>query len=299
MKNGETGTFSRYFFRAGAGARRIEQRHSVSAGDSPYWYRDGSTRRNARAETSNKRDRGALAASDGTVNDLLPGREDVILVDDIHKTYHLGEVSVHAVRGISITVKKGDFLIITGRNGSGKSTLMHQLGLLDTPDNGSIYLSGREVTRMREKDRALIRLEDLGYIFQEFALIPELTALENVMLPTMMIERTDVCRKKANETLNLVGLDEQAYHLPSQLSGGEQQKVAIARALMNDPAVLFADEPTANLDLVSAQDVLSVFERLNKEEQHTIVMVTHEHEETIYGNRIITLSDGKIVYEEQ
>jgi len=229
----------------------------------------------------------------------MAGDESIIVVRDVSRTYHMGEVSVRALAGVSISINKGDFLIVTGRNGSGKSTLLHQLGLLDVPDGGSILLDGREVTTMHEKERSAIRLRDLGYIFQEFALIPELTALENVMLPTMMIERTDVCRKKANETLNLVGLDEQAYHLPSQLSGGEQQKVAIARALMNDPAVLFADEPTANLDLVSAQDVLSVFERLNKEEQHTIVMVTHEHEETIYGNRIITLSDGKIVYEEQ
>jgi len=232
------------------------------------------------------------------VDELLPDPDDVILVDDIYRTYHLGEVSVQALRGVSLTVKSGDFLIITGRNGSGKSTMMHQLGLLDEPTSGRIFIAGREVTGMREKDRALMRLADLGYIFQEFALIAELTALENVMLPTMMLKSTAVCREQAREMLGLVGLDEQASHLPSQLSGGEQQKVAIARALMNSPTVLFADEPTANLDLVSAQDVLTVFERLNKEENHTIVMVTHEYEETIYGNRTITLSDGKIVYEE-
>ena len=231
-------------------------------------------------------------------SEILPGPDDVILVDDIHKTYHLGEVSVKALRGLSLTVKKGDFLIITGRNGSGKSTLMHQLGLLDSPDDGHIFLSGKEVTGMREKDRGLLRLRDLGYIFHEFALIAELTALDNVMLPTMIIERTEVCRQKAILMLEQVGLDEQASNLPNQLSGGEQQKVAIARSLMNEPDVIFADEPTANIDLVSAQDVLMVLDRLNKEEKHTIVMVTHEHEETIYGNRIITLSDGKIIYEE-
>jgi len=232
------------------------------------------------------------------VDELKPGPDDVILVDDIHKTYHLGEVRVQALRGVSLTVKKGDFLIITGRNGSGKSTLMHQLGLLDKPTSGRIHIEGREVTTMNEKERSLLRLRDLGYIFQEFALIAELTALENVMLPTMMIKPTAQCREQAREMLSLVGLDEQATHLPNQLSGGEQQKVSIARALMNDPTVLFADEPTANLDLVSAQEVLSIFETLNKEEQHTIVMVTHEYEETVYGNRIITLSDGNIIYEE-
>jgi ABC-type lipoprotein export system ATPase subunit len=232
------------------------------------------------------------------VDELKPGPDDVILVDDIHKTYHLGEVSVKALRGVSLTVKKGDFLIITGRNGSGKSTLMHQLGLLDKPTSGRIHIGGREVTTMSEKDRSLMRLGDLGYIFQEFALIAELTALENVILPTMMIKPTAVCREQAREMLGLVGLDEQSTHLPNQLSGGEQQKVSIARSLMNDPTVIFADEPTANLDLVSAQEVLSIFERLNKEERHTIVMVTHEYEETVYGNRIITLSDGNIIYEE-
>lgn len=227
-----------------------------------------------------------------------PGPDDIILVDNAHKTYHMGEVGVHALRGVSFTLKKGDFLIITGRNGSGKSTLMHQLGLLDRPDSGRIFIAGREVTAMREKERSLMRLRDLGYIFQEFALISELTALENVMLPAMMLERTDECRRRAAEMLEVVGLEAQAAHLPSQLSGGEQQKVAIARALMNDPAVLLADEPTANLDLVSAQDVLALFERLNSGQGHAIVMVTHEHEETVYGNRIITLSDGRVVYEE-
>jgi putative ABC transport system ATP-binding protein len=230
--------------------------------------------------------------------EILPGPDDVILVDDVFKTYHLGEVSVPAVRGMSLTVKKGDFLMITGRNGSGKSTLLHQLGLLDVPDSGRIFIAGREVTRMREKERAQLRLEDLGYIFQEFALIGELTALENVMLPAMMLEDSRRCRERAREMLSLVGLEAQTGHLPSQLSGGEQQKVAIARSLINRPEVIFADEPTANLDLVSAQDVLAVFERLSSEEKHTIVMVTHEHEETIYGNRIITLSDGRISYEE-
>ena len=232
------------------------------------------------------------------MTDLIPGQDVVILVDEVSKTYHMGEVSVRALKGVSLTVQKGDFVIITGRNGSGKSTLMHQLGLLDTPDSGRIFLAGREVTAMHEKERADMRLLDLGYIFQEFALISELTAVENVMLPSMMNESTARCRAEAIEMLKLVGLEEQIAHRPSQLSGGEQQKVAIARALMNNPAVVFADEPTANLDLVSAQDVLSVFERLNKEENHTIVMVTHEHEETIYGNHIITLSDGKISYEE-
>lgn len=224
--------------------------------------------------------------------------ERVIAVDELTRTYHLGDVEVNALRAVSLSVNKGDFLIITGRNGSGKSTLLHQLGLLDRPDSGSIHLGEREVSRMREKERSEIRLRELGYIFQEFALIAELTALENVMLPSMMFERTSDCRKKALAILEAVELEGQMEHLPRQMSGGEQQKVAIARALMNDPSVIFADEPTANLDLVSAQEVLEIFRRLNGEQGHTIVMITHELEETAYGNRIITLSDGNIINEE-
>jgi putative ABC transport system ATP-binding protein len=227
----------------------------------------------------------------------MPDPEDVIVVDSIDRTYQLGEVEVRALKGVSLTVQRGDFLMVTGRNGSGKSTLLHQLGLLDRPTAGKIFINGRDVTVMHERDRNHLRLTDLGYIFQEFALIAELTAIENVMLPSMMLEKTGDCRERARRLLAAVELREQADHLPSQLSGGEQQKVAIARALMNDPAVIFADEPTANLDLVSAHEVLDIFYMLNKVADHTIVMVTHESEETVYGNRLITLSDGKIVDE--
>ena len=210
----------------------------------------------------------------------------------------MGELEVPAIKGISLTIQEGDFVIVTGRNGSGKSTLLHQLGLLDRPDSGKIYLEGQEVTGMREKDRSMLRLRLLGYIFQEFALLAELTALENVMLPAMMLEKTSDCRRRAKELLETVELEGQLDHRPSQLSGGEQQKVAIARALMNDPSVIFADEPTANLDLISAREVLDVFTMLNHEKNHTIVMVTHEQDETTYGNRLVTLSEGRIVHEE-
>ena len=223
---------------------------------------------------------------------------DVIKVEGLHKTYHLGEVKVRALNGVSVTIRYADFLIITGRNGSGKSTLLHQLGLLDEPDAGSIVLNGEDTHTMRPRRRGEIRLSEIGYIFQEFALVAGLTAIENVMLPSMMLEPPSVCRPRAKTLLESLELIHQHDHLPRQLSGGEQQKVAIARALMNDPSVIFADEPTANLDLVSAGEVLDIFERLNKEEKHTIVMVTHEFEETAIGNRLITLSDGKIAYEE-
>ncbi len=219
---------------------------------------------------------------------------DLIQVNDLEKTYTLGEIQVKALRGVSLTIAYGNFLVITGRNGSGKSTLLHQLGLLDHPDAGEIFLDGQEVTRMPERRRTELRLRNIGYIFQEFALIPELTALENVMLPAMMIGATGSGRKRAEELLAQVDLESNLDHLPSQLSGGEQQKVAIARALINDPMIIIADEPTANLDSVAAADVISVFQSLNRESDHTIVMVTHEPEETAAGNRVMTIADGLI-----
>lgn len=224
----------------------------------------------------------------------MPGADDVIKIKDLVKTYDLGEVKVPALRGVTLTIDQGDFLMVTGRNGSGKSTLLHQLGLLDLPTSGEIYFDGVEVTSMREKERSRMRLRDLGYIFQEFALIGELTALENVMLPSLMLGKPSSSRNRAKELLASVDLDGKYDHLPSQLSGGEQQKVAIARSLINGPTVVFADEPTANLDTQAAADVLRVFKRLNEEQGHTIVMVTHEQEETAFGNRVVRLKDGEL-----
>ncbi len=218
----------------------------------------------------------------------------VIQVRDLEKTYPLGEVKVRALRGVTLSIAYGDFLVVTGRNGSGKSTLLHQLGLLDYPDAGEIFFAGQEVTHMPEKRRTELRLRNIGYIFQEFALIPELTALENVMLPAMMIGATASARRRATDLLAQVDLESNLDHLPSQLSGGEQQKVAIARALINEPTIIFADEPTANLDSIAAADVIRVFQALNREEDHTIVMVTHEPEETACGNRVITIVDGQL-----
>lgn len=221
-------------------------------------------------------------------------QSSIVVVDNIFKTYSLGETKVQALNGVSLTIDESDFFIITGRNGSGKSTLLHQLGLLDLPDSGCIYLHGQEVTTISEKERTKLRLNYLGYVFQEYALIAELTALENVMLPAMMLESPRTCRQRAVELLAKVGLERQIHHLPTQLSGGEQQKVAIARALINDPAVLFADEPTANLDSIAAIEVLDIFQELNRDHRHTIVMITHEQEETVYASHIIKLSDGRL-----
>ncbi len=220
--------------------------------------------------------------------------EPIIKVDDIYKTYHLGEISVIALNGITLTIQDGEFFIITGRNGSGKSTLLHQLGLLDHPDSGSIVFGGRDVTIMSEKERAGMRVRELGYIFQEYALMAELTALENVMLPALMVASKKESRARALDLLDRVGVAHRVNNLPRQCSGGEQQKIAIARALINNPTVIFADEPTANLDSIAAKGIMELFQSLNTEEHHTIVMITHEQDETHYATQLINLADGKV-----
>lgn len=207
----------------------------------------------------------------------------------------MGQVEVRALDDISLGIASGEFLIITGRSGSGKSTLLHQLGLLDRPDAGEISIESKRVEHLNEKERGELRLKSLGYIFQEYALIAELTALENVMLPAMMIEKTNICKKRAMALLEQVGLSHRLHNLPSQLSGGEQQRVAIARALVNNPKIIFADEPTANLDTKAAKDVMEIFKRINEQENRTIIMITHEPEETAYASRVIVLSDGRLM----
>ncbi len=221
--------------------------------------------------------------------------KELIVVEDITKVYRLGEVRVEALKGVSLSIHEEEFTVIVGRNGSGKSTLLYQLGLLDRPDSGRICFEGREVSRISERQRRYLRLTYLGYIFQDYALISELTALENVMVPAMMLETRANSRIRAKELLERVGLGARLDHLTKQLSGGEQQKVAIARALVNGPRVVIADEPTSNLDSVAAKDVLSTFEMINNEHGHAIVMVTHEQEETVYAKKLIRLSDGRVI----
>lgn len=218
----------------------------------------------------------------------------IIKVEDISKTYRSGKTRTEALKNISFAVEEGDFLMITGRNGSGKSTLLHQLALLDYVDKGKIFINDQDVTHTKEKKRAELRLSHLGYIFQEYALIAELSAIENVMLPAMMKEPSKKAKNRAIKLLDKVGLNGKYNRLPSQLSGGEQQKVAIARALINNPKIIFADEPTANLDTNASKEVLKIFSDLNKKEKITIVMVTHEPEELKCASRHIVLSDGRI-----
>ena len=216
----------------------------------------------------------------------------MIRVKNLQKVYGQGSSATHALKGINMEVQPGEFIAIMGRSGSGKSTLLHILGLLDMPTGGEIYIEDTDVLKLSEGERARFRLEELGYVFQEYSLLGEMTLLENVYLPALCLAQVKNYRKQAVEMLTIVGLKERLAHYPNEASGGEQQRAAIARALINKPKILFADEPTASLDAASAKVVLELFRRLNKDMGQTIIMVTHEPEDEKYVDRVIWLKDG-------
>lgn len=219
----------------------------------------------------------------------------MITVKNLTRTYP-GKVPTPALKGLTFSIKTGEFVALTGRSGSGKSTLLHQLGLLDTPTEGAISIDDTNVLTLPDEQKTTYRLSSLGYVFQEYALIEEFTALENVMLPAMALgNNSDGHKEHAEKLLTLVGLEDRLNYYPNELSGGQQQRVAIARALINHPKILFADEPTANLDTASSKEVLEIFLKLNKEEKLTIIMVTHEEEYAKLAERNIELLDGLIV----
>jgi len=222
----------------------------------------------------------------------------MISVSNLTRTFKLGRVEVKALVDVSLTLEARDVTCVMGKSGSGKSTLLRQLGLIDRPTSGQILFEGKDVTRLPDDARARMRLTYLGYIFQEFALLGELTAHENVYLPGMMLgSETHDHRKRATELLCMVGLGERIHHKPKELSGGEQQRVAIARALINRPRVLFADEPCANLDTISSEVVMETLLKLNKDLGITIVFVSHDPDDKKYANQFIYLKDGRQVPE--
>ncbi|MCD6265038.1 ABC transporter ATP-binding protein [Methanosarcinales archaeon] len=219
----------------------------------------------------------------------------MIQVQDLKRSYIMGKVEVHALKGVSFEIEQGEFVAIMGPSGSGKSTLLHQLGLLDTPTSGKILIDGVDVLRLSDREKTIYRLTQLGYVFQDYAILPELTAAENVYLPAMVQGKSkELYLRSSRELLETVGLGDRLHHLPQELSGGEQQRVAIARALINKPKILFADEPCANLDTESSRHILELFRKLNEELGQTILMVSHEEWHKKYVDRIIYLKDGLI-----
>ena len=218
----------------------------------------------------------------------------IIKTENLTKDYETGTQVVSALKGINLSVEKGDFLSIMGPSGSGKTTLMNIIGCLDSPTNGSYYLNDKSVSKLDDDELAKIRNEEIGFVFQSFHLLARNTAFDNVMLPLKYAGLSkEEATKRSNNVLDLVGLSSRSKHTPAELSGGQQQRVAIARALVNEPSILFADEPTGNLDSKTGQDVMKIFKDLNENGQ-TIILITHEDSIAKQSNRIITIMDGLI-----
>ncbi len=221
----------------------------------------------------------------------------MIEIENLSKIYRMGTVEVRALDGVTLDIAKGEFLGIMGASGSGKTTLLHMLGLLDVPTSGTIVIDGMDVSLLSDYEKTMFRLYKLGYVFQDYALVPDLTVMENVSLPAMLRkDRTEEqTQKDSEEILQKIGLYDREDHLPRELSGGQQQRVSIARAMVNKPDILFADEPCANLDSENSRMVLDLFREINEEMQQTIVMVSHEDWHKDYFHRIVQLRDGKVI----
>jgi ABC-type lipoprotein export system ATPase subunit len=224
---------------------------------------------------------------------------ELIKLDDIRKTYQLGEIGVPVLKGVSLTIDRGEMVALMGASGSGKTTLMNILGCLDRPTSGHYWLDGQEVSNLSSDARAMIRNKKIGFVFQSFNLLARTSALDNVMMPltyTASSLSDREARKRATTLLDRVGLGDRLDHHPSQLSGGQQQRVAIARALVNNPPLLFADEPTGNLDTKTSKEILRMFQRLSDEDGITVVLVTHDANVAHYAKRVIRISDGLIAH---
>lgn len=225
------------------------------------------------------------------------GRKSVIRIADMTKVYVMGEHEVHALRGVSLDISQGEFVAIMGPSGSGKSTMMNMLGALDQPTSGSYWLDGTDVSKLSDNELAEVRNRKIGFVFQNFNLLSRTPALQQVELP-LIYGGKGQRRERAQKALEMVGLGDRLHHKPSELSGGQQQRVAIARALVNEPAIILADEPTGNLDSKSGTEVMQIFQRLNKEQEITVLFVTHDPWIARHTRRIITLSDGQVFSDE-
>jgi ABC-type lipoprotein export system ATPase subunit len=228
--------------------------------------------------------------------------EGIIQTEDLRRVYRMGQSEVHALQGVNLTVQAGEFVALMGASGSGKTTLLHLLGCLDTPSGGRYRLEGREVSRLSRGERARLRGQRIGFVFQSFNLLPRLTALDNVALPLLYGAGRKLKfdpRRRAVEMLARLGLAQRANHLPNALSGGECQRVAIARAMVADPAIILADEPTGNLDSVTSAEIMRLLAALVQNEGRTILMVTHDLQIAGYAGRRLTMRDGQIIASEE
>ncbi len=224
----------------------------------------------------------------------------MITIENLTKTYLMGDVQVHALNGVSFHINKGEFVAIMGPSGSGKSTLMNLLGCLDTPTSGTYTLDGHEVSQLDDVELSAVRAEKLGFVFQQYNLLPRQTALRNVELPLIYRGVSGGERhRRAKAALQVVGMGERIEHRPNELSGGQQQRVAIARALSGSPSVILADEPTGALDTKTSAEILNILQRLNREQGLTVVLVTHEHDIAAYAERVLAMRDGELVSDDK
>jgi putative ABC transport system ATP-binding protein len=241
----------------------------------------------------------AIAAEEERIGEQLKRDGIVIRTYDLWKTYVMGDQEIHAVSGVSIEIKKGEYVAIMGPSGSGKSTLMNLIGCLDTPSKGQYYIAGRLVSNLNDDELAHIRNKEIGFVFQTFNLLPRLTALQNVELPLIYSGMAPAARlTQARKAVQQVDLVARMYHKPNELSGGQRQRVAIARALVADPSILLADEPTGNLDTATGTEIMALFDELHRQ-GNTIILVTHEPDIATYAHRVIHIRDGKVEKDEK